>query len=362
MTATIKSYFVCANSSRGFYNFFESNLQGVDHLYILKGGPGTGKSTLMKRIGADFYDLGYDVEFIYCSSDPHSLDGVLIPQLKVGIVDGTAPHVIEPTAPGAVEQYVNLGIAWDRAKLVPYKEAILDLKHQISTCYDLLYYKYAEALKIHDQWEKIYIDEMDFDLAPRFRAILCDALLDYKKEDHLPVVKHRFFGASTPNGSTDYIEDLTRGFKRYFIKGRPGTGKSTLLKELAKKSESLGYDTEIYHCSFDPESLDMVLIPKLNVCFFDSTAPHEYFPSVETDEIIDTYEALITPGTDEANAESLKQIEADYKATVKLGTVALGQAKALHDQLEEIYIQAMNFDIIEGIYVQLKEEILELIQ
>ena len=236
MTATIKSYFVCANSSRGFYNFFDSNLQGVDHLYILKGGPGTGKSTLMKRIGADFYDLGYDVEFIYCSSDPHSLDGVLIPQLKVGIVDGTAPHVIEPTAPGAVEQYVNLGIAWDRAKLVPYKEAILDLKHQISTCYDLLYYKYAEALKIHDQWEKIYIDEMDFDLAPRFRAILCDALLDYKKEDHLPVVKHRFFGASTPNGSTDYIEDLTRGFKRYFIKGRPGTGKSTLLKELAKKS------------------------------------------------------------------------------------------------------------------------------
>ncbi len=203
---------------------------------------------------------------------------------------------------------------------------------------------------------------MDFDLAPRFRAILCDALLDYKKEDHLPVVKHRFFGASTPNGSTDYIEDLTRGFKRYFIKGRPGTGKSTLLKELAKKSESLGYDTEIYHCSFDPESLDMVLIPKLNVCFFDSTAPHEYFPSVETDEIIDTYEALITPGTDEANAEALKQIEADYKATVKLGTVALGQAKALHDQLEEIYIQAMNFDIIEGIYVQLKEEIMDLIQ
>ena len=45
MTATIKSYFACANSSRGFYNFFESNLQNLERLYILKGGPGTGKST-----------------------------------------------------------------------------------------------------------------------------------------------------------------------------------------------------------------------------------------------------------------------------------------------------------------------------
>ena len=61
----------------------------------------------------------------------------------------------------------------------------------------------------------------------------------------------------------NHIQDLTEGFKRYMIKGRPGTGKSTLLKELAKKSETLGYDTEIYHCSFDPQSLDMVLIQSL---------------------------------------------------------------------------------------------------
>ena len=88
MKATIKGYFACANSSRGFCNYFDSNLQGLERLYILKGGPGTGKSTLMKEIGADFYDLGYDIEFIYCSSDPSSLDGVLIPALKVGIVDG----------------------------------------------------------------------------------------------------------------------------------------------------------------------------------------------------------------------------------------------------------------------------------
>ena len=64
MGASIKNYFTCANSSKGFCNFFDSNLQGLNNLYILKGGPGTGKSTLMKKIGAHFYDLGYDIEFI----------------------------------------------------------------------------------------------------------------------------------------------------------------------------------------------------------------------------------------------------------------------------------------------------------
>ncbi|MDE5976915.1 MAG: PRK06851 family protein [Turicibacter sp.] len=362
MSAKIKKYFACANSSRGFYNFFESNLQGLEQLYILKGGPGTGKSTLMKKVGKHFHELGYDIELIYCSSDPDSLDGVLIPALKVGIVDGTAPHVIEPTAPGAIEQYVNLGIAWNKEKLQPFKDEILTLKREIGACYDLLYFEYANALKIHDAWEKIYIDEMDFDLAPQFRHAICESLLNYKAVDHTAVVKHRFFGASTPTGSVDHIENLTQGLKRYFIKGRPGTSKSTLLKELAKKSEALGYDTEVYHCSFDPESLDMVLVPDLNICFFDSTAPHEYFPSLETDEVIDTYAALITPGTDEENAAQLAEIADAYHTTVKLGTKALGEAKRLHDVLEKIYINATNFEIVEAFYQQIKSEIEDLME
>lgn len=361
MAATVKCYFACANSSHGFYNFFESNLQNLERLYILKGGPGTGKSTLMKKIGTNFKDLGYDIEFIYCSSDPNSLDAVLIPALKVGIVDGTAPHVIEPSAPGAIEQYINLGIAWDKDKLYPYKDEIISLKKQIHQCYETLYSEYANALKVHDAWEKIYIDEMDFNLANQFKVAISQTLLNYPATQHIPTIKHRFFGASTPTGSVDHIENLTHGLKRYFIKGRPGTGKSTLLKELARKSESLGYDTEIYHCSFDPESLDMVLIPQLKLCFFDSTAPHEYFPTLETDEIIDTYAALIKPGTDEVNANALKEISNLYQETIEKGKIALKEAKRLHDVLEQIYIKSINFYIIDGIYEQIKSEIEELI-
>ena len=44
-------------------------------------------------------------------------------------------------------------------------------------------------------------------------------------------MKHRFLGAATPKGAVDFVPNLTEGLPhRYFIKGPPGPGKSTMLK------------------------------------------------------------------------------------------------------------------------------------
>jgi len=361
MSAQVRKYFVCANSSAGFYSFFHENLNDLDRVYILKGGPGTGKSTLMRRIGDYFLKKGYDIEHIYCSSDPSSLDGLIIPKLKAAIVDGTQPHVIEPTAPGALEQYVNLGIAWDLEFLSSCRQEILQLRADASVAYKDLYAHYEKALAIHDEWEKLYIEAMDFDKAEAFRELVCDTLLDYPKVNREPKEKHRFFGASTPEGTVDFLMELTEPFaKRYFIKGRPGTGKSTLLRAIAQKALNLGYDTEIYHCSFDPKSLDMVLVPALSLAFFDSTAPHEYFPQRNGDQFLDTYKAFIQAGTDENNQDAIADFQSRYQEEIGKGRIALKAAKDAHDQLETIYIQATNFDILDGFYEQLKDSINQL--
>ena len=39
---------------------------------------------------------GLETEYILCSGDPDSLDGVHIPRLRTAIVDGTAPHGTAP--------------------------------------------------------------------------------------------------------------------------------------------------------------------------------------------------------------------------------------------------------------------------
>ena len=80
-------YFLGANSPTGFYSLYDHLLSPEEAraIYILKGGPGCGKSTLM-----------LETEYILCSGDPDSLDAVILPAVGAAIVDGTAPQGVVP--------------------------------------------------------------------------------------------------------------------------------------------------------------------------------------------------------------------------------------------------------------------------
>ena len=81
------------NTSVGFYSYYDYILPSdARRIMVIKGGPGVGKSTFMKKIGKEMLDRGYDVEFHHCSSDNNSIDGVVIPAAQVAMIDGTAPH------------------------------------------------------------------------------------------------------------------------------------------------------------------------------------------------------------------------------------------------------------------------------
>lgn len=91
-------YFLGANSPTGFYSLYDQLLppEQASAIYILKGGPGCGKSTLMRRVAALAQEAGEPVEHILCSGDPDSLDAILLPGKKAALVDGTAPHDTAP--------------------------------------------------------------------------------------------------------------------------------------------------------------------------------------------------------------------------------------------------------------------------
>lgn len=106
------AYFLGANAPAGFYSLYDQLIcpEQARAVYILKGGPGCGKSTLMGRVAAALEGAGEQVEYIHCSGDPQSLDGVVFPWLGAAIVDGTAPHGADPKPTG------NLGIDnWGKA-------------------------------------------------------------------------------------------------------------------------------------------------------------------------------------------------------------------------------------------------------
>ena len=86
--------FIWRQFPTGFYSLYDQLLEPeqAETIYILKGGPGCGKSSLMRRVAQAMEEKGASVEYIACSGDPDSLDAVVFPALNTAIVDGTAPH------------------------------------------------------------------------------------------------------------------------------------------------------------------------------------------------------------------------------------------------------------------------------
>ena len=76
MNGKIRHIYPGGNTPEGFFSYYSYIMgqQEANRIICLKGGPGVGKSTFMRKIGEHFVEKGEDVDFLWCSSDPGSLD------------------------------------------------------------------------------------------------------------------------------------------------------------------------------------------------------------------------------------------------------------------------------------------------
>ena len=144
-----KHYFAGATTHKGFVNFFEDIERGAT--YILKGVPGCGKNTLIKKVAEHFKDE--PIEYFHCAADPDSLDGIRLVNHNILIVDGTQPHPIKKRPD--IDKIINLTADIDidarklaRRKKKHFEQAEKELRH---------------ARDAHKEIEKLYATHIDFD-------------------------------------------------------------------------------------------------------------------------------------------------------------------------------------------------------
>ena len=132
--------FAAANSGKGFISFYDDifGRAEIERRYIIKGGPGTGKSGFLRRVAEDAEGRGLSVEYYRCSSDPDSLDGIVVDG-RIALLDGTAPHSMDTELPGARDEIVNLGEFWDAQALGRRRREIALLSEEKSACYRRAY-------------------------------------------------------------------------------------------------------------------------------------------------------------------------------------------------------------------------------
>ena len=134
------AYFAAMNGRAGFTSFFEEIFfcEGIKKRYVIKGGPGTGKSSFMKRAALRAESGGARVEYYYCSSDTSSLDGIVIDS-RIALLDGTSPHCYDTVLPGARDEIVNLGEFWRAEGLESRAQELFELSERKKRAYASAY-------------------------------------------------------------------------------------------------------------------------------------------------------------------------------------------------------------------------------
>lgn len=337
-------YYLGANTPDGFVSFFEGMTDAVSRLYIIKGGPGCGKSTAMKRIAAACEAAGMAVQRIWCASDTESLDGVYLPELDTLYVDGTAPHVLEPKCPGARDGILNFGAFWDAAALAARRTEIEKITAEIACCYARMYHYLRAAGALAELYRRSARRQADMDrLARRARRI---------STQHIPLRRGAergrridfFLNTLSPQGPVflDNFSDYT------VCELHDGAGLHAFLTESVMETAlSSGYTVYAAHDPLFPQDSPLhLVIPELRFALLTSGGTFGCPPTgnrrIRLDKMTDSGE----PGS---AAVRRKNDRWSYEHLLRSAGEALGDAKDLHDELEALYRPAVDFRLIDAL-------------
>ena len=268
-------FYFGACTPRGFVSHAGSLLDELQTLTIIKGGSGCGKSTFMRAIGRAAEEKGLDVEYILCSSDPDSLDGVVLPALSTGFVDGTAPHVLEPKLCGGSMNYLNFGAFYDSAAMRPNEEEIFAAQRENKACYTSVTACLAAADKLLDCARQ---EARQPHVVEEIEAIgECLALSALKPVGDAPRVRRRFLSCVTPKGLQLCSQTPGALCKRvYVLRDNYGLAPAAL-ELLAEKAVALGHEVYRCHSPLSPaERPAHLLVPTAETAFVSESTDFPY--------------------------------------------------------------------------------------
>ncbi len=351
----VTRFFLGANSGGGFQSLYGQlkDPKETRELLLLKGGPGVGKSSFMRKLGAAAQQQGLGVEYIHCSGDPDSLDAVLVPQLGFAAVDATAPHVLEPDYPVAVERYVDLGRFYNINRLKPYRAEILQYTDSYRAAYEKAYAALKAAQAVHTQAllpAAEYLQQQK--LRRRTEGILHRELKG--KSGGAGRLTERYLGGLTHRGRVLFFESIETLCPRLYELVDPFGYGDLMLWQLEQVALSGGL--WVLRCPLpeDRGRRQALLLPEQGVAFLcrekssQSPAPYRRIH----------LEHMAQPDFYPRHRGALRLAE---KIVSHLEEDAVGHlrcAKEQHDLLEQIYNPYVDFD---GVYDLAQQEIRRLL-
>ena len=340
-----RAYFLGSASPDGFSTPFWTEHRNFYGIY-LKGGPGTGKSTLMKKIAAAFPEE--PVSLYHCASDPHSLDAVVLEHRGVFVADATAPHEAGTPLPLVTGELLDLGALLDRGAVAAHSE---------------------HARKLHAQNQAAHAQARrgltglgameDTAAAAGCSALLCEKLTGYaarlakrlfgRQSGSTGTVLHRQCSALTPQGRLTYLPE---GCDVLLLADPYRAASQTLLTLLADHAARLGFCAEITRSSSQSgRPVTHLILPALQLALIASADGKE--PETEGHITVIRMQRFY-------DAQKLREQRSLVRFCNQTAALLenkpagiLAEALALHDALEQCYIAALDRPALNSTAAQL---------
>lgn len=339
-------YFLGNNCAQGFHSYFEAlyDIRTIRHLYILKGGPGTGKSSFMKAVARRLLEKRHSVEIFPCSSDPDSLDAVMDCETGIALVNGTPPHTLEAQYPGAFHSILNMGDHIDEEKIAPAGPEIVAsncrLKAHFARCTRCL----TAARQLTEDNAALLAGQVQaqrlFALARRI------ATREFPHNDmQTGHIFHRFLTGVTPQGVIDLSDwTVSCDYGIYQLRDDYHIAPA-LLSALADMATACGLSIILCHDPLFPTGAPLQLvIPSLSLAFLTTPErielPGEVIRSINLNRYLERH-ALDDHKT--LYRFNRKLIHTFQQEAVE----SLAAAKAEHDVLESYYLPCVRFHEID---------------
>lgn len=331
--------FAASNSREGFRNYYGDIFTDtcIDRLYIIKGGPGTGKSHFMKVVARKAREKGYTVTEYCCSSDPASLDGIILTRAGdpvVGLLDGTAPHVREPVLPGARDEIVNLGGFWDPKALTGQRETINGLSQGKSMAYARAYAALRAAGEMDTLADSLIQACVDEERLDTLAARLLRSVPTGERFEAIPALRRALSmtGKHILHSFEEAAVTLVLPDNAYGLGYR-------LMDSLLALSETCRLRVFVSYDPLCPHKADGLLYPDAGLCVLICDAVPREGQSARSLSLRRC-----------VNAESLRRERGELRHAIRLRETLtdtalrhLADAARYHFELEKIYAAAMDF-------------------
>ena len=348
------AYFAASNSTAGFISYYEDVFRNgrIGHVWAIKGGPGTGKSRFLRDVSDNALERGWKCEYIYCSSDPDSLDAVILTREGkdgIALLDATAPHLFEPLLPGAWEDIVNLGEFWNSEMLAARRAEIEQLNREKKDAYRRAYRYlsgFGDMRANRDALVAPYINKGKIALQAQK---LMREVPDGKAYSAQPALIHSV-GMRGEIGLDTYFHEAE---EIYMIADCHGAAQY-LMMELGKLATEKRLAIRLSHDPVEAEKIDGIFLCESGVAFVVCPEEECDYPHhrISMRRFVDT--------------AAMKRVRHELRASDRISRALRGEAldalekvREVHFRLEDIYSEAMDFSAKEAFTKTFCEKLLE---